>query len=149
MTTEQRDAIWRNVLSIHWLEGIKCNHSAKTDVSSCACGWADRTPRLTVGTAVKTWIGHVMDQVRIALPVDESLVTEQQHRADTEIASRKERRLKRREPPWCEVCGELPAEVGRRHRCRVCRKPVCHGCTTTTAKDHGGPICRNCDKLGV
>jgi hypothetical protein len=143
MTVEQRDTIWRNALAIHWLAGIKCDHSQKTDVSSCACGWYDRMPRMTVGTAVKTWIGHVMDQVRVALPVDESLVTEQQQYYDTEIARRKTRRV---EPPWCEVCGELPAEVGRRHRCTVCRKLVCHGCTTTTAKDHGGPICRNCDK---
>ena len=71
MAVEQRDAIWRNALTVHWLAGIKCDHAAKTDVSSCACGWYDRTPRMTVGTAVKVWIGHVMDQVRIALPVDE------------------------------------------------------------------------------
>jgi hypothetical protein len=68
--SEQSNDLWRKGLSVHWLSNLECDHVRKLDTASCACGWSDQTPRLTVGTAVKAWISHVTEQVDAMLPVE-------------------------------------------------------------------------------
>jgi hypothetical protein len=41
--------------------------------------------------------------------------------------------------PLCEVL------VPRRIRCNICKRLICRMCIWTTAKDMGGPLCRECD----
>jgi len=41
----------------------------------------------------------------------------------------------------CDICEE---RVFRRIRCNSCSLLVCRPCVHTTAKDFGGPLCKNC-----
>lgn len=41
----------------------------------------------------------------------------------------------------CAICKEAEH---RRRKCLDCGKMVCVLCVWITAKDHGGPICRDC-----
>ena len=42
----------------------------------------------------------------------------------------------------CDCCGSIP--VGRRKRCRFCKRLLCPVCVYISAPDHGGPECREC-----
>ena len=51
------------LLTSHWLQGITCRHSEKTDQALCYCGW--RGPECAnVGEAVRTWAEHVTEPLR-------------------------------------------------------------------------------------
>lgn len=55
-----------SVLSYHWLSGMECDHEARTDVATCACGRWRSAAQPSVGAAVQRWVEHVLAELSSA-----------------------------------------------------------------------------------
>lgn len=55
-----KEAKLPEVLEEHWIYQLNCDHDAKTDDITCACGWTGKG-YLSVGEAVSRWAAHVIN----------------------------------------------------------------------------------------
>jgi hypothetical protein len=58
----------RDVLRLHWLTSIDCDHEALTDTARCFCTKWTGTAKASVGEAVTEWIEHVVTHLSNATP---------------------------------------------------------------------------------
>lgn len=53
-----------DILRVHYLAQIVCDHEAKTDHAVCACSLIDLGVYPSVGQAVQSHVDHVMAEIR-------------------------------------------------------------------------------------
>lgn len=53
-----------DALRRHWLTGIECDHTARTDVATCYCTVWRSAPQPNVGEAIERWVEHVMESLK-------------------------------------------------------------------------------------